>query len=143
VDTLVRDVIYATGLRRQTVKPAIGFVLQYLRNEAPEPEAHVDDFIGRLRQGAEVLRAAAIIGGGANAAIEGLSGFLTVTPCADADLLATRLKQLGLSEFQIVNLLREILRRAETLIGAEDVAKIRALLSSLDTPRAARSAKRA
>ncbi len=129
MDTLSRNVIYATGLRREVVKIAIGHVLLFLRAEAPE--AHVSEFIDKMGQPSEALHAAAAVdGGGTKGAIEGLGGSMGPRR-ADVHILAGELKKLGLTETQIIDLLKQIVARARELIDAEDVAKIEHLLASL------------
>ncbi len=129
MDILTRNVIYATGLRREIVKLSVGHVLLFLRDEAPE--AHVSELLDKMRQAREALAAAAAVeDGGTKGAIEGLGGSMG-SDRADVHILAAKLMKLGLDETQIVNLIKEIIARAESLIGADDVARIQRLLASL------------
>jgi hypothetical protein len=51
---------------------------------------------------------------------------------ADLNILAGKLSNLGLTQAQSERLLAEVLARADMLIGADGVAKIRAILPALD-----------
>ncbi len=129
MDEVYEKVIEATGLDAATAKAAIGHVLLFLRDEAPE--GHVAEFIDKNRLAREAARAAAAGGdAGVTAAIEGLTSLMGHGR-ADVNALAGKLVNLGLSEGQIIALATEIVNKAETLIGADGAAKLREALPAL------------
>ncbi len=119
---LTRDVIYATGLRREIAKPAIACVLLFLRSEGP---GHIAEWVDRLR---EQVTAALRNGGGAAAEqlakLEGQS-------CADINILAGRLAHLGLHPTQIVCMMNAIIAHAETLVSETRAAEVHGILTEL------------
>jgi hypothetical protein len=129
MEKLTRDVTDVTGLEPAIAKAAIGHVLLFLRNEAPQ--GHVAEFIDKMPTAREAVEAAAASGdGGVTAVIEGMTSFMG-RGRADTNILAGRLMNLGLTGKQIVSLVDEMLSRAETLVGPEGAAKIRAILPAL------------
>jgi hypothetical protein len=129
MDALRQSVIDATGLEPAIAKAAIGHVLLFLRDEAPE--GHVAEFIDKSPQAHEAVQAAAAtFDGGVTAAIEGLTSFMGHGR-ADVNILAGKLENLGLSENQIISVTSEIMAHAETLIGPDGAARIRQILPAL------------
>jgi hypothetical protein len=129
MEKLTRDVTDVTGLDPSIAKAAIGHVLLFLRNEAPQ--GHVAEFIDKMPKAREAVEAAAARGdGGVTMAIEGMTSFMG-RGRVDTNILAGRLANLGLDEGQIMALVSEIVDRAEDLLGAEGVERIRSLLPML------------
>jgi hypothetical protein len=130
MEKLTRDVTDVTGLEPSIAKAAIGHVLLFLRNEAPE--GHIAEFIDKMPKAHEAVEAAAASGdGGVTAAIEGMTSFMGHGR-VDTNILAGRLLNLGLNQRQIVDLVNEVLSRAESVVGAEGAAKIRKILPALN-----------
>jgi len=130
METLTTNVMDVTGLEPSIAKAAIGHVLWFLRNEAPQ--GHVAELIDKMPAACEAVEAAAAHGdGGVTVAIEGLTSFMG-RGRADTNILVGRLLNLGLREDQIRPLVEEILRRAESFVGAEGAAQIRGLLPAID-----------
>ncbi len=130
MEKLTKDVTDVTGLEPSIAKAAVGHVLLFLRSEAPE--GHVAEFIDKMPKAHEAVEAAFASGdGGVTAAIEGMTSFMGHGR-ADTNILAGRLMNLGLNQRQIVDLVNEVLARAESLVGAEGAAKIRAILPALN-----------
>ncbi len=113
--TLTVNVIYATGLRREIAKAAIGDVLLFLRKELSE--GPIAEFIARMPQARDAVDRAAAQEEG-----DGRSPVM---------ILTEKLMELGLNETQIVALIHEIIARAKTLLSADDVAKVRQLLNGV------------
>ncbi len=103
--TLTVNVIWATGLRREIAKAAIGHVLVFLRRHAPD--AHVIEFINQMPQAHDLVEAGDI----------------------EQRSLISNLRQLGLTQDQIRALMKEIVARAKILLGEEDAAKIQLAFS--------------
>jgi hypothetical protein len=130
MELLTTNVTDATGLDPAIAKAAIGHVLLFLRNEAPQ--GHVAEFIDKMPGAHAAVEAAAAHGdGGVTAAIEGMTSFMGWGR-ADTNILAGKLLNLGLDEKQIMTLVNQKLARAEAVVGAEGAAKIRAILPALD-----------
>ncbi|QGM45985.1 hypothetical protein [Methylocystis heyeri] len=130
MEKLTTDVMDATGLDPSIAKAAIGHVLLFLRNEAPQ--GRVAEFIDKTPKAQEAIEAAAAHGdGGVTVAIEGMTSFMG-RGRADTNILAGRLANLGLDERQIMALVSRIVSRAEILLGPEDAARIKSLLPMLD-----------
>jgi hypothetical protein len=119
---LLTRVCKATGLDETAALPAIGHVLQFLRDHAPANYA--SELIDKLPDAKQAMAAAdatsdagvtAVIG-----AVKGLFGFGQT----NMNILGGKLGNLGLSEKQVRALLREVFAYAETLVGKEGVAKI-------------------
>jgi uncharacterized protein YjbJ (UPF0337 family) len=129
MEVLTEDVINATGLESSVAKAAVGHVLLFFRDEAPQ--GHIAEFIDKNPLAREAVQAAAATGdGGVTAAIEGLTSFMGHGR-ADVNSLAGKLENLGLSEEQIGRLVDQIMSRAGTLIGPEGAARIREILPAL------------
>lgn len=129
MEVLTTNVTNVTGLDPAIAKAAIGHVLLFLRDKAPE--GHVAEFIDKMPQAHEAVAAALATGDTVTVAIEGMRSFMGYGR-ADVNILAGRLANLGLDEDQIKNLVNEILLRAETLIGADGVERIKQILPALD-----------
>jgi hypothetical protein len=135
MEKLTKDVMDTTGLEPSIAKAAIGYVLLFLRDEAPQ--GHIAEFIDKMPKAREAVEAASARGdGGVTVAIEGLTSLMG-RGRFDTNILAGRLMNLGLDEKQIVGLIRETLSRAEDLLGADGVARIRQALPSLEERLAA------
>ena len=129
MEELITRVATATALDPAIAKAAIGHVLLFLRDEAPE--GHIAEFIDKMPSAREAVAAAAASGdGGVTAAIEGMTSFMGFGR-ADLNILSGKLMNLGLSENQIERLLDEVLARAETLIGRDGVARITSMIPAL------------
>ncbi len=119
---LMTRVCEATGLDQPTALPAIGHVLQFMRDHAPA--SNVAELVEKIPDAQQAIAAAAATGdAGVTAAIgavKGLFGFGHM----DMNILGGKLGNLGLNEKQTRALLREIFAYAESLIGKEPVAKI-------------------
>ncbi len=102
--TLTVNVIWATGLRRETARLAIGRVLRSLLKKVPE--VNTNEFIDQLPQ----IR-------------------LVVDDLKD-DGLIEELTNLGLTMTQIIALFDQICARAKTL-APKDAAKIREKLNAV------------
>ncbi len=102
--TLTVNVIWATGLRRETAKLAIGRVLLFLLKKVPEVNA--DEFIDQM------------------------SPIRLVVDDLKDDGLIEELTELGLTMTQIVALFDQICARAKTL-APKDAAKIREKLNEV------------
>ncbi len=113
--TLTVNVIWATALRREIARAAIGHVLLFLRNELPE--AHIVEFIEQMPLALAAVDKAAATGNG-----DGRS---------NQDILKEKLENLGLNETQIIALIKEIVARAKSILGADDAAKIKRVLSGV------------
>jgi hypothetical protein len=117
---LITRVCQATGLAEAAALPAIGHVLQFIRDHAPASKELVDKIPGANQA---MAAAAATSDAGVTAAIgavKGLFGFGHM----DMNILGGKLGNLGLSEKQTRTLLKEVFAYAETLVGKEEVAKI-------------------
>ncbi len=121
---LTRDVIYATGLRREIAKPAIACALLFLHSAVPAED--VAKAVDRLRE--EVT--AALRNGGHADAFERLVR-LQEHGCSAPDILAKKLLDLGLNPTQIVGLIDEIITYAERLIGASRAKEFHQVLPVL------------
>lgn len=129
MEELARRVEAATSLDPAIAKAAIGHVLLFLRDKVPE--GNVGEFIDSTPRAREYVAAAQASGdSGVTQAIEALRSFMGFGR-ADLNILAGKLANLGLSETQIEGLVREILARADMLIGPEGVAKVREILPAL------------
>ncbi|WP_363348718.1 hypothetical protein [Methylocystis echinoides] len=129
MEELTRRVVESTTLDPTIAKAAIGHVLMFLRDEVPE--GHVGELIDKMTGAREAVAAAqAKSDGGVTQAIEGMTSFMGHGR-ADLNILIGKLANLGLSAEQSRRLLEETLARAEVLIGAEGVAKIRAMLPAM------------
>ncbi len=102
--TLTVNVVWATGLTRETARLAIGRVLRFLLKEVPE--VNTDEFIDQLPQ----IR-------------------LVVDDLKDNGLIE-ELTGLGLNMTQIAALFDQICARAKTLVP-KDAAKIREKLNEV------------
>jgi hypothetical protein len=129
MEELITRVVEATSLEPSVAKAAIGHVLGFLRDKVPE--GHVAEFIDKMPGAREAVAAAGATGdGGVTQAIEGLTSLMGHGR-ADLNILVGKLANLGLTQIQSERLIEETLMRAESLIGEEGVAKIRAMLPAL------------
>ena len=128
METLTTNVMAATGLDPAIGKAAIGHVLLFLRDEVPE--GHVAEFIDNTPEAHEAVKAAtATDDGGVTALIGGLES-LWGHGRADVNILYGKLMNLGLDETQIMSLVKELVSQAETLIGADGLARVMRILSA-------------
>jgi len=134
MEELARRVTATTSLEPSIAKAAIGHVLMFLRDQVPE--GHVGEFIDKSPDARQFVAAAQSKGdSGVTQAIEALKSFMGYGR-ADLNILAGKLANLGLNQTQIEGLVKEVLARADILIGPEGIAKVREILPEL----AARSA---
>lgn len=119
---LITRVCQATGLAETDALPAIGHVLQFMRDHAPA--SNVADLVEKIPEAKQAIAAAAATSdAGVTAAIgavKGLFGFGHM----DMNILGGKLGNLGLSEKQTRALLKEVFAYAELLVGKDGVAKI-------------------
>jgi hypothetical protein len=119
---LIKRVCDATGLDESAALPAIGHVLQFMRDHAPE--SNVAELVNKIPDAQQAITAAAATSdAGVTAAIgavKGLFGFGHM----DMNILGGKLGNLGLSEKQTKTLLKEVFAYAELLIGKDGVAKL-------------------
>lgn len=129
MEELARRVELTTALEPSIAKAAIGHVLIFLRDAVPN--GHVGEFIDKTPRAQEFVNAAsAMSDSGVTQFIEGLTSFMGHGR-VDLNILAGKLANLGLTEEQTEGLLREVVARADILIGPEGVAKIRETLPML------------
>lgn len=129
MDEMFNRVEGVTKLEPTIAKAAIGHVLMFLRDEVPGER--VSEFLSKSPQAQEFVAAAqARRDGGLTEAIEGMTSFMGHGRW-DLNNLAGRLANLGLTEAQTDALLREVLARAEVLIGDAGVTQIREALPEL------------
>lgn len=129
MEEMTRRVVETTELDPAVAKAAIGHVLLFLKDEVPG--GHVAEFIDKTPLAHEVVAAAqASSDGGVTQVIEGMASFIGHGR-ADLNILAGKLSNLGLTQTQTEQLLKEVLARAEVLIGAEGVKKIKEILPAL------------
>ncbi len=118
---LLTRVCEATGLDETAALPAIGHVLQFMRDHAPASFAELTNKMPNASQA--IAAAAATSDAGVTAvigAVKGLFGFGQT----NMNILSGKLGNLGLSEKQVRALLREVFTYAESLVGKEGVAKM-------------------
>ena len=120
---LMSRVCEATGLDEAAALPAIGHVLQFMR-EHHAPASNVAELVDKIPSAQQALKAAAATSdAGVTAAIgavKGLFGFGHM----DMNVLGGKLGNLGLSEQQAKTLLKEVFSYAELLVGKDGVAKL-------------------
>jgi hypothetical protein len=126
---LLSRVCEATGLDETAALPAIGHVLQFVRDHAPA--SNVSELIDKLPNANQAIAAAdATSDAGVTTAIgavKGLFGFGQTK----MNILSGKLGNLGLSEEQARALLKEVFAYAESLVGKEGVAKMTAAMPYL------------
>jgi hypothetical protein len=126
---LIKRVAAATGVDEGTAKTAIGCVLLFLRDEAPESQ--LNELIYETPTAHEAVAAAgAISDGGVTAAI-GALGSLVGQGRMDINTLYGKLHNLGLDEDRSTIVLSEVLAHAETLVGKEGLEKLMRDIPSL------------
>jgi hypothetical protein len=121
------SLIAATGLDASIAKAAVGHVLLFLRDKAPQ--GRIAEYISKTPQAQQAIAAAeANEDGRLTQIIEGLTGFMG-NGRADVNILLGKLIGLGLDEKQIRRLLdAATLSRAEDLIGVAGAREIREIL---------------
>ncbi len=125
---LLTRVCEATGLDETAALPAIGHVLQFMRDHAPVSYVELTNRIPDANQA--IAAASATSDAGVTAligAVKGLFGFGQT----NMNILSGKLGNLGLSETQVRALLREVFAYAESLVGEEAVAKMMAAMPYL------------
>jgi hypothetical protein len=119
---LITRVSEATGLDDATAQTAIGHVLRFMLDHAGE--SNVAELVGKIPDAQQAMAsAAATSDAGVTAvigAVKGVLGFGKI----DMNILGGKLGNLGLSEKQMRELLKEVFAYAESLIGKDGVAKI-------------------
>ena len=120
------DLIAATELDASIANAAVGDVLLFLRDRAPQ--GRVAEYVSGSPQAQEAIAAAkATEDASLNQIIERLTRFMGHGR-ADVNVLVGKLVGLGLDDNQIRELLDATLSRAEDLIGAAGVQEIREVL---------------
>ena len=119
---LITRVSEATGLDDATAQTAIGHVLRFMLDHAGE--SNVAEFVGKIPGAHQAMEAAAATGdAGVTAAIGTVKGVLGFGKI-DINILSGKLGNLGLSEKQMRELLKEVFAYAEPLVGKAAVATI-------------------
>jgi hypothetical protein len=122
MEELIARVCARTGIDEATAKIAIGHVLLFMRDQAPESNvAELIDRIPLAHQAVEAAAAASDVG--VTAAIGGLADLMGFGQ-ASLNILGGKLSNLGLNEGQIRALLQEVFAHAETFVGRDGVAKM-------------------
>jgi hypothetical protein len=104
-------------------------VLGFLRDK--DKTGNMEVMIAKMPRALEVIEASQFVGdGGVTQVIEGMSSFIGHGR-ADLNILAGQLEKLGISEAQTDALVRQVLKRAENIIGAEGAEKIKSILPAL------------
>jgi hypothetical protein len=130
METLTSDILAATGLDPAIANAAIGHVLLFLKDEAPE--SRVADFIESTPKAREAVDAAlATLDAGVTQVIEGMTSFIG-RGRADTNILVGKLLNLGLDGKQIKDLVARVISHADALLGPEDAARIRGILPAID-----------
>ena len=129
MEELIARVCKAASLDDATALTAVGHVIRFLRDHAPQ--SGVSAFLDKVPFANQAIEAAvATDDAGVTAAlgaVKGLFGFGHI----DTNILDGKLGNLGLNEGQMRALLKEVFVYAESLIGAEGVAKISAAVPHL------------
>lgn len=129
MEELMSNVTAAAKLDPTVAKAAIGLVLRFLRDE--DKSGNVATMIAKMPRAQEAIEASLSTGdGGVTQVIEGMTSFIGHGR-ADLNILAGQLEKLGVSEAQTDALVREVLARAENVIGVEGAEKIRDILPAL------------
>jgi DNA-binding NarL/FixJ family response regulator len=112
-----------TGVDEATARTAVGHVLLFLRDQAPQ--GHIGELIDKdpiVRQA--VSAALATSDGGVTGLIAASESFIGEGRF-DTLALKGKLDKLGLDDAQIDNLLTEVFAHADTLLGADGVEEIK------------------
>lgn len=129
MEELTTNVIADTKLDPRIAKAALGLVLGFLRDK--DKTGNMEIMIAKMPRAQELIEASQFVGdGGVTQAIEGMTSFIGHGR-ADVNILAGQLEKLGISEAQTDALVRQILNRAENIIGADGAEKIRNMLPAL------------
>jgi hypothetical protein len=129
MEELIARVSKAAEIDRGTAKTAIGHVLLFMRDQAPE--SRVAELIDNMPLAHEAVEAAAAASdGGVTAVIGGLTDFMGFGQ-ASLDILAGKLNNLGLNEMQSQAVLKEIFAHADEFVGEDGVAKMAAAMPYL------------
>jgi len=129
MEDLTKNVVAETKLDPTVAKAAIGLVLRFLRDK--DKTGNMQVMIAKMPSAQEAVDTAQFVGdGGVTQTIEGMTS-LFGRGRADVNILAGQLEKLGISEAQTDALVRQVLKSAETIIGADGVEKIRSILPAL------------
>ncbi len=129
MEELTTNVVADTKLDPTIAKAALGLVLGFLRDK--DTTGNMEIMIAKMPRAQEVIEASQHVGdGGVTQVIEGMASFIGHGR-ADVNILAGQLEKLGISEVQTDALVRQVLKRAENVIGAEGAEKIRSILPAL------------
>jgi hypothetical protein len=129
MEELTSNVIADTKLDPTVAKAAIGLVLRFLRDQ--DKTGNISVMIAKMPRAQEALDTAQYTGdGGVTQVIEGMTSFIGHGR-ADVNILAGQLEKLGISEAQTDALVRQVVTRAENILGADGAAKIRSILPAL------------
>jgi hypothetical protein len=119
---LIDRVSERVGIDQGTAKIAIGHVLIFMRDHAPESK--VAELIDRVPWTHEAVEAAAAAtDAGVTAAIGGLTDFMGFGH-AGLNILGDKLTNLGLNQAQCTALMDEVFGRAEELVGEQAVTEM-------------------
>jgi hypothetical protein len=129
MEELTTNVIAETKLDPTIAKAAIGLVLRFLRDE--DKTGNMSVMIAKMPRAQEALDTAQYTSdAGVTQVIEGMTSFIGHGR-ADLNILAGQLEKLGISEAQTDALVREVVKRAENILGADGAAKIMSILPAL------------
>lgn len=129
MEDLTKNVVAETKLDPTVAKAAIGLVLGFLRDK--DKTGNMSVMIAKMPRAQEALDTAQYTGdGGVTQVIEGMTSFIGHGR-ADLNILAGQMEKLGISEAQTDALVREVVKRAENILGADGAAKIKSILPAL------------
>jgi hypothetical protein len=126
---LIASVSATTGVDETTAKAAIGHVLLFLRNEAPQ--GRIGELIDKIPWAREAVAAAEARSDSGVNALMGVYDSLMGQRSVDVNVLYENLKNVGLDEKKATAVLNEVLTHAESLIGKEGVASVMSEIPAL------------
>ncbi|MFA6206690.1 MAG: hypothetical protein WC689_10810 [Methylocystis sp.] len=129
MEELTNSVVAETKLDPTVAKAALGLVLGFLRDK--DTTGNMQVMIAKMPRAQEAIDTAQYTGdGGVTQVIEGMTSFIG-RGRADLNILAGQLEKLGISEAQTDALVRQVVNRAENILGAEGAEKIKGILPAL------------
>lgn len=129
MEKLTSSVVSETKLDQTVAKAALGLVLSFLRDK--DTTGNMQVMIAKMPRAQQDIEAAQSVGdGGVTQVIEGMTSFIG-RGRADVNILAGQLEKLGISEAQTDALVRQVINRAEEILGPEGAEKIRNILPAL------------
>ena len=129
MEQLIKNVAMAAGIDEGTAKTAIGHVLLFLRNEAPQ--GHISEMIDNLPMAREAVAAAEARSDSGVSAVIGVFDSLMGQRAVDVSVLYENLANLGLKEAQSTAVLNEVMVQTERMIGKDGVALVMSEIPSL------------